>query len=104
VWLNEGLAVVYEDGGVEDAEQVLKRTAARPSLAKLHDSFADLSAADAALAYAFSAHAVQRMIDLRGPYAVVALLQDLARGAQFASAFQQRLAMRYEDFQFDVSH
>jgi len=104
VWLNEGLAVVYEDGGVDDAEQVLKRTTARPSLAKLHDSFANLSAADATLAYAFSAHAVQRMIDLRGPYAVVALLQDLARGAQFASAFQQRLAMRYEDFQFDVSH
>lgn len=104
VWLNEGLAVVYEGGGVEDAEEVLKRTPRRPSLAKLHDSFADLSAADATLAYAFSAHAVQRMIDLRGPYAVVALLQDLARGAQFASAFQQRLAMRYEDFQFDISH
>ena len=104
VWLNEGLAVVYEAGGVEDAEKVLKRTATRPPLAKLHDSFANLSAADATLAYAFSAHAVQRMIDLRGPYAVVALLQDLARGAGFASAFQQRIAMRYEDFQFDVSH
>ena len=104
VWLNEGLAVVYEGAGLDDAERLLRRTTARPPLAKLHDSFANLSAADAALAYAFSAHAVQRMIDLRGPYAVVALLQDLARGADFASSFQQRIAMRYEDFQFDVSH
>src|SRR6185436_19667791 len=59
VWLNEGLAVVYEGAGLEDADRLLKRTTARPSLAKLHDSFANLSAADAALAYAFSAHAVQ---------------------------------------------
>jgi len=104
VWLNEGLAVVYEAGGVENAERVLKQTTVRPSLAKLHDGFSNLSASEATLAYALSAHAVQRMIDLRGPYAVVALLQDLARGADFASAFQQRIAMRYEDFQFDVSH
>jgi len=104
VWLNEGLAVVYESGGVENAERVLKQTTVRPSLAKLHDGFSNLSASEATLAYALSAHAVQRMIDLRGPYAVVALLQDLSRGAEFASAFQQRIAMRYEDFQFDVSH
>jgi hypothetical protein len=39
------------------------------------------------------------MLALRGPYAAVGLLQDLARGAEFAGAFQQRFAMRYEDFQ-----
>jgi hypothetical protein len=43
------------------------------------------------------------MIDLRGPYAAVGLLQDLARGADFAGAFQQRFAMRYEDFQAMVA-
>jgi tetratricopeptide (TPR) repeat protein len=103
VWLNEGLAVVFEPGGKEDAERVLTRVATRPPLQKLHGSFADLSSADARVAYALSAHAVQRMIDVRGPYAIIALLQDLARGAQFASAFQQRVAMRYEDFQAMVA-
>ena len=37
------------------------------------------------------------MIDLRSP-AVVQLLQDLARGGEFAAAFQQRISMRYEIF------
>jgi hypothetical protein len=39
------------------------------------------------------------MLDLRGAPAVVALLQDLAHGAEFAPAFQQRIFMRYEDFE-----
>ena len=103
VWLNEGLAVVFEPGGKEDGERVLTRVATRPPLLKLHGSFANLSSADARVAYAFSAHAVQRMLDVRGPYAIIALLQDLARGAEFASAFQQRVAMRYEDFQAMVA-
>jgi hypothetical protein len=103
VWLNEGLAVVFEPGGKEEGERVLTRVASRPPLQKLHGSFANLSSADARVAYAFSAHAVQRMMDVRGPYAIIALLQDLARGAEFASAFQQRVAMRYEDFQAMVA-
>lgn len=103
VWLNEGLAVALEPGGVEEAEQVLARIASRPPLKSLHGSFTGLSSADARAAYAFSAHAVQRMMQLRGPYAVVALLQDMARGAAFASAFQQRMAMGYDDFQVMVA-
>jgi tetratricopeptide (TPR) repeat protein len=99
VWLNEGLAVTYEPGGTEDADRVLQRAASRPPLAKLHAGFLELSAADARVAYALSAHAVRRMLDLRGPYAIIALLQDLARGADFASSFGLRMAMRYEDFQ-----
>jgi len=99
VWLNEGLAVTFEPGGTADAEQVLQRVSSRPPLAKLHASFMDLSSADARVAYALSAHAVRRMLDLRGPYAIIALLQDLARGGDFASAFGLRMAMRYEDFQ-----
>jgi hypothetical protein len=103
VWLNEGLAVVFEPGGKEAGESVLTRVATRPPLQKLHGSFGNLSSADARVAYALSAHAVQRMFDVRGPYAIIALLQDLARGAEFASAFQQRLSMRYEDFQAMVA-
>jgi hypothetical protein len=99
VWMNEGLAVTLEPGAKDDVDEVLARARTRPGLQGLHGSFSRLSAEEASVAYAVSAHAVKRMIDLRGPYAAVALLQDLARGAEFASAFQQRVAMRYEDFQ-----
>jgi hypothetical protein len=57
-----------------------------------------LSASEAEVAYAYSARAVQRLIELRGTPALVALLQDLGRGAQFSNAFQQHFGMRYEDF------
>ena len=50
------------------------------------------------IAYAESAVAVRRMIDLRGAASVMALLQDLQNGVPFESAFHQRMAMRYEDF------
>ena len=39
---------------------------------------------------------------LRGTPAIVTLLEDLRRGVPFASAFYQRLSMRYEDFQLMV--
>jgi len=103
VWLNEGLATVFEPEGSEEAESILARTSARPKLEQLHGNFFALNGASAQVAYAYSARAVRRMIELRGAYAVVALLQDLARGAQFAGAFQQRIAMRYEDFQAMVA-
>jgi tetratricopeptide (TPR) repeat protein len=103
VWMNEGLAVVLEPGGKEDAEKAFARARTRPALQDLHGSFGRLSAQDARAAYTVSAHAVARMFELRGPYAVVALLKDLARGADFAGAFHQHLAMRYEDFQATVA-
>ena len=99
VWLNEGLAAVFEPNGAERAEQLLARTSARPRLARMHGSFGRLSGTDAAFVYAYSTRAVQRMIDLRGAFAVVQLLEDLARGQDFEAAFQQRLAMRYDEFQ-----
>lgn len=103
VWLNEGLATVFEPDGVEEAAKVLARADNLPSLAQLHDSFFNLSSTAAHVAYALSARAVQRMIDLRGAPAVVALLQDVARGAEFRAAFHQRIAMRFEDFDAMVS-
>jgi tetratricopeptide (TPR) repeat protein len=102
-WLNEGLARTFEPGGLESADQVLARTSVRPPLQELHDGFLKMSGAEAAVAYALSTRAVQRMIELRGAPAVVQLLQDLARGGDFAAAFQQRISMRYEDFQSMVA-
>jgi tetratricopeptide (TPR) repeat protein len=98
-WVNEGLATVLEPAGVADAEAILARTDARPALSTLHQSFTGFSRRDAEIAYASAALAVRRLIEQRGASAVVALLKDLARGAPFASAFQQRIAMRYEDFE-----
>jgi tetratricopeptide (TPR) repeat protein len=99
VWLNEGLATILERGGAEESERVLAATRARPALQQLHRSFSGLSGADAQVAYSLSAKAVRRMMDLRSPSAVVTLLQDLARGVAFATAFHQNIGMRYEDFQ-----
>jgi tetratricopeptide (TPR) repeat protein len=96
-WVNEGLATVLEPGP-DAAQATLARTNVRPELSKLHRSFVGLSARDAEIAYASAAMAVRRLIEQRGVAALVALLEDLGRGAQFASAFQQRIAMRYEDF------
>jgi hypothetical protein len=70
----------------------------RSELSKLRRSFVGLSTRDAEIAYASAAWAVRRLIEQRGLAALVALLQDLARGAQFASSFHHRIAMRYEDF------
>jgi tetratricopeptide (TPR) repeat protein len=103
VWMNEGLAVTLGESGSEQADAVLARARTRPALEDLHGSFGGLSDEQARVAYAVSAAAVKRMVDLRGPYAAVGLLQDLARGADFASAFQQRFGMRYEDFQAMVA-
>lgn len=96
-WLNEGLATVLEPAGSRDAAAPA-RPGARLAVSKLHRSFVGLSRRDAEVAYASSAGAVRRLIDQRGPAAVVALLKDLARGAPFASAFRQRIAMPYQDF------
>jgi tetratricopeptide (TPR) repeat protein len=97
-WVNEGLATALEPGGIEDAETTLSQTDVRPDLSRLHRSFVGLSASEAQVAYAYSARAVQRLIELRGTPALVALLQDLGRGAQFNNAFLQHFAMRYEEF------
>ena len=99
VWLNEGLATTLERGGAEESDRVLAATRARPRLDQLHRSFSGLSGADAQVAYALSARAVRRMMELRGPSAVVTLLQDLARGASFANAFHQHIGTRFDDFQ-----
>ncbi len=103
-WMNEGLATVLEPAGSEDAEAALTRIDMPPSLSTLHRSFVGLSRRDAEIAYASAARAVRRLIEQHGAPAVVALLEDLARGVPFASAFHQRIEMRYEDFAALVSH
>ena len=98
VWLNEGLATALEPGGLDGASATVASASGRPSLRALHVSFAGLPGVSASIAYAHSALAVDRMIGLRGASAVVLLLKDLAQGAAFDSAFHQRIAVRYDEF------
>jgi tetratricopeptide (TPR) repeat protein len=98
VWLNEGLASALEPGGVEQSDSVLAAVNVRPRLQQLHGSFSRLDSEQARLAYAYSTHAVRRIMERRGPQAVVGLLRDLARGVDFTTAFGKHVEMRYEEF------
>ena len=102
-WVNEGLAVVLEPGGLALAERVIAAARSRPPLRQLHTGFGGLPDAQAQLAYAESAVAARAMLDLRGPSAVVMLLRDLGAGAQFNAAFHQRIGVRYEEFEDTVA-
>lgn len=97
-WLNEGLAVVFEPEGRTWAEEQLAKTATRLPAEALAGSFAGLSGAKARTAYAQSAVAVDRLLELSGAAAVVALLQDLAQGETFPAAFERRILMPFDTF------
>lgn len=97
-WLDEGLAVTFEPGGAAWADEHLAASSARLPLERLTRSFAGLPAAHATLAYAQSAAAVRALLDLGGAPAVVAVLQDLARGETFERALERHLFMEYETF------
>jgi tetratricopeptide (TPR) repeat protein len=97
-WLNEGLAVLFEPEGRSWAEEQLSKTTTRLPADTLSGSFAGLSGAKARLAYAQSAVAVDKLIELSGTAAVVALLQDLAQGEKFQAAFERRILMPFDTF------
>jgi len=96
-WLNEGLASMLETGA--GANEATLADIDRIRLSELEQGFTRLTAEQARRAYAQSTVAVQKAVQLRGTPAIVTLLEDLRRGVPFASAFYQRLSIRYEDFQ-----
>ena len=102
-WVNEGLAVALEPGGIAGAERVMASARSRPTLSELEEGFGNLPDALARLAYAQSALAARMMLEARGPSGVVMLLRDLGAGAPFNTAFHQRIGMRYEEFQDAVA-
>ena len=97
-WLNEGLAVFFEPGGLDAARRLLARTSDRLPHDRLAAGFDRLSTASARLAYAQSAAVVERLIELAGTPAIVALLQDLARGNPFPAAFERRALVPFDTF------
>jgi len=97
-WLNEGLAVLFENGGEQWADRTIAASSQRLPYARLNGSFAGLTGREARLAYAQSAVAAQKLIDLAGTPAVVALLQDLTQGEPFERALERRTLVPYATF------
>ena len=97
-WLNEGLAM-YFDGTSMPAKRAQLKEATPPALARLEGSFDGLDGTAARLAYARSATAVDRLVELAGPTALGALLGDLGAGVPLARAFERHVGMSYEEFQ-----
>jgi len=104
-WLNEGMAVYFENGGESSHEQTLVRQirsgAPLVPLSLLHGSFLKLSSTQASLAYAESFTAVKALVDRFGLYRVRQLLEDLGRQKNFEEAFSAQFMISYEEFQSD---
>lgn len=97
-WLNEGLASALESPDVQWARRM---TSGRPavSLELLTRSFDRFTGGQAALAYATSALAVQRMLDDAGGFAIANLIRDLGDGVAFDAAFERRIQRSFDQFQ-----
>lgn len=98
-WLDEGLAVRFEGSEAEGRRTRVRAAQTLIPLPRLERSFASLSAADATLAYAQSAVAVQVMFEHAGGAALVGLLEAVGAGTPFPEAFERSMLMSYADFQ-----
>ena len=98
MWLHEGIAVMFEPSGENWIDEQLSSAHARLPLERLTDSFGDLFGGDARLAYAQSGAIVRALFASGGPLTVGAILQDIAHGDTFATAFEQRIFMSYDTF------
>jgi hypothetical protein len=101
-WLNEGLAVMFEPQGTQWAADTMAASQERMTLDQLAGSFDQFSGNQARIAYAESADAARRLFDEVGGAAVVAILQDIARGVPLADAFERRMLTPYSAFAASV--
>ena len=99
VWLDEGLAVQFEGGDLEQKRAQVSAARDLPTLDRLERSFATLPDAAARLAYAQSAVAVDTLLKEAGAPALVNLLTDIGNGVPFAEAFGVRMLIPYDEFQ-----
>jgi tetratricopeptide (TPR) repeat protein len=99
VWLNEGLAVVFEPGDLTWARRLVRQAPARIPLAQLEGSFQNLPPEQVPLAYAESALAVQMLLERGGPLSLATLFSDLAEGQSFGTAFARRFFLSFGEFQ-----
>src|SRR3989442_5980860 len=100
-WLEEGLAVVLETGDLKWAERLARQAPSLIPLTRLHDGFLSLPTDQVPLAYAESALAVRMLIERGEALSLASLLQDLAQGQDFATAFERHFYLSYSDFHSD---
>lgn len=98
MWLNEGLASAFEPRGADWADELLARTPRRLPWKQLTRSFRTLSGDDARLAYAQSARAAKRLLDDSAGTTLVSVLRDMATGATFEAALEQRYFLSFDAF------
>jgi hypothetical protein len=98
-WLDEGIAVHFEGSNLARREQQVREADTLLPLSRLEGSFANLNTADATLAYAESAFAVEALFADAGAPPVVSLLADIGRGLPFAEAFERNVLSSYSEFQ-----
>lgn len=96
-WLDEGLAMNFD--GTDLTAQIERSSAVPGALTALELPFSAMSSDAAALAYAHSAAAVKRLLEIAGPPAIVGILADIARGLAFAEAFERNVNISYAEFQ-----
>ncbi len=97
-WLHEGLADCFDGSVIRQKEQALQRAASRVPLGRLEGSFEELTAKEAAQAYAESAVAVHQLLEQAGSMAIANLLTDIGRGIPFDQAFERHMLMSYAEF------
>jgi tetratricopeptide (TPR) repeat protein len=98
LWLDEGLAVTFDGSDSPRGDALIGRAVTLLPLSRLERSFASLSAAEAAIAYAESAVAVREIFARSGAPAMVGLLEAIGRGVPFAPAFEQNILISYAEF------
>jgi tetratricopeptide (TPR) repeat protein len=99
IWLNEGLAVHFEGSDPSRRRTEVRNAPELIPLQRLEKAFDAMDTKTARLAYAQSAVAVQAMLDLGGPPALVNILTDIGNGASFTAAFERHMFMSYDEFQ-----
>lgn len=103
VWLNEGLAMSFEDEDPAAARQTLARLRLFIPLAQLRDSFMGLTTQQATIAYTESLFATSVLLERIGHDGLAQLLQDLDRGEPFEGAIQ-RFGFTFPEFEKDLVH
>jgi tetratricopeptide (TPR) repeat protein len=98
-WMDEGLAVVFENSDLRWAEKMVGKAPSLIPLPQLHNGFLILPEDQVPLAYAESALAVRVLMDRSGALTLTMLLKDLDAGQDFATAFDHRFTFSYLEFQ-----
>lgn len=99
VWLNEGLAMMFDGTDVEAKAAEVRAVEARLPLTRLEGSFERLDTASATLAYAVSGVASNLLVREIGAPSVVSILTDIGRGMPFPEAFERHANITYAEFQ-----